>query len=136
MTRKDKMMKNKIIKSAIAIAAVLTLSVGVSAAQIAFDNKALKTKSVGTATIRGGLYTTSSDPGYSYRADTRTSIAIGENGVGVTGIKVKFPSNFDGGITETRKGYIEVDDLGNSGVSSHFAYSDATNVYISLPKDQ
>lgn len=130
MTRKDKMMKNKIIKSAIAIAAVLTLSVGVSAAQIAFDTRSLNTDA-GTATIRGGLYTTSSNPDFSHMADTTTTISIGDGRTKeIMARVVGSPA-----VYESRVKYVEVDAYGNTSVSSHEASSDIDIVSFNVPAD-
>ena len=125
-------MKNKIVKPIIALAAVFALSIGVTAAQLDFGTATLNGRN-GSSTIRGGLYSGSSEPGYSYTADTKTTPAIGDGRT--TEIKVRFPSNGDNGVSETRTNAVEVNDYGNMAVSSHYAYSAIDDVYISLPND-
>ena len=125
-------MKNKIIKSVIAITAILALSIGVSAVQIDFSNHSLKTKSEGSVNIRAGLYSISYDPEYDYLAETESDIALGISG-GVTKLKVKFIRAE--GVEETRGPYRFVETKGNIGISEHFAWSDVDEIFMLLPND-
>lgn len=121
-------MKSKFLRTALSITAVLALGIGIHAVQIGFDTKELNT-SLGTATIRGGLYTTYSNTEYSHMADTTTSIPISEGGT--TMILARVVSS--PAVTESRLGYVEVDAYGNTSSSTHEAWSDYDHKIIDIP---
>ena len=125
-------MKNKIIKSVIAITALLALSIGVGAVQIDFSNHSLTTKSEGSVNIRAGLYSIPDDSEYDYMAETESDIALGISG-GVTKLKVRFPGT--NGVEETRYPYRFAVAKGNIGTSVHYAWSDIDELVMYLPND-